>query len=68
MDLALWLQEQGWMMSLLTLEGRLVWLQADKAGKRIEVEIRGMTDVVNACGVLRDMVIRQGNVKRKEAA
>ena len=32
-DLAVWMQRRGWLLSVLSLEGRLIWLQATKDGK-----------------------------------
>jgi hypothetical protein len=51
-DLASHLWNMGWLMSVLSFNDRLVWLQATKAGRRIEAEVRGLPDLHNACTVL----------------
>lgn len=52
-ELAVWMQKHGWLLSVLSLEGRMVWLQATKHGRRIEADLRGLGDVANACDILK---------------
>ncbi len=52
-ELAVWMQRRGWLLSVLSFEGRMVWLQATKHGRRIEADMRGLGDVANACDVLK---------------
>ena len=67
-DLATWTQSMGWMLSILALNDRLVWLQATKDGRRVEAELRGIPDLPNACGVLMAAVRKaEGRAARAAA-
>lgn len=67
-ELAVEMQRKGWLLSVLTLNDRLVWLQATKSGRRLEAEVRGLADVANACGVLMAEVRRVEDQAVKTAA
>ncbi len=67
-DLAVWMQQHGWLLSVLAFNDRLVWIQATKGGQRIEAEVRGLPDLSNACKVLMNEVIRVDEKVAKAAA
>ena len=56
-DLAVWMQARGWMMIVLSLGGRMIWIQAMKDGRKVEAEVRGLSDVETACAVLKSEVL-----------
>lgn len=56
-DLPSWLQCRGWFLSILVFDERKVWLEALRGDGRVEVELRGMSDIQTAAAVLKTMVI-----------
>jgi hypothetical protein len=67
-DLAVWMQRRGWLLSVLSLEGRMMWLQATKHGRRIEADIRGLGDVANACDIIKSKAQKIEDWAAKNAA
>lgn len=55
-DLSVWLQKHGWFLAVLSLEGRVIAIQAFRAETVFEVEVRGAGDLMNACRILMGRV------------